>query len=180
VTQRENQTKQRPLNAVLSQPGKRRVTLERTYEASLKDIWALWTTQKGFESWWGPEGFTVKVRKLDLRPGGDLCYDMIAIGPEQIQFMKDAGMASSTPSQLTYSEIDAMKRLAFTHLIDFVPEVEAYNVETKVELYLDGNRVRMVVKLDPMHNEEWTDRTVSGWESQLTKLDKVFRGLKNK
>ena len=105
---------------------------------------------------------------------------MIAVGREQIEFMKDAGMALSTPSQLTYSEIDAMKRLAYTHLIDFVPEVEAYNVESVLELCANGNRVRMVLKLDPMHSEEWTDRTVSGWESQLTKLDKVFRRLKDK
>ena len=52
MTQKESQTKPKPLNAVAAQPGKHRITLERTYEASLKDIWDLWTTKKGFESWW--------------------------------------------------------------------------------------------------------------------------------
>ena len=37
------------------------------------------TTKDGIESWWGPGGFTVKVRKLDLRSGGELHYAMIAI-----------------------------------------------------------------------------------------------------
>jgi hypothetical protein len=37
------------------------VVLERTYQARVEEQWALWTIKKGFESWWGPEGFRVKV-----------------------------------------------------------------------------------------------------------------------
>ena len=33
---------------------KRRITLERTYKASLQDVWDMWTTKEGIESWWGP------------------------------------------------------------------------------------------------------------------------------
>lgn len=32
----------------------------------------------------GSEGFTVQVRKIDLRPGGEMHYAMIASAPEQI------------------------------------------------------------------------------------------------
>jgi hypothetical protein len=31
--------------------------LERTYRVPIEDLWELWTTKAGFESWWGPEGF---------------------------------------------------------------------------------------------------------------------------
>src|SRR5438445_11218309 len=141
MTQKESQTKPRPLSAVAAQPGKHRITLERSYVASLKDIWDLWTTKKGFESWWGTEGFTVKVQKLDLRPGGDLLYDMIATSPRQIEFMKKAGMPLTTEAQLTYSEVEAMRHLAYTHLVDFVPEVEAYHVATVGELHRKGHQV---------------------------------------
>ena len=58
---------------------KKRITLERTFDAPLADVWELWTTKEGIESWWGPSGFMVKVRKIDLRPGGDLDYAMIAL-----------------------------------------------------------------------------------------------------
>ena len=64
---------------------RRKITLARTYEAG-----SLWTTKAGLESWWGPEVFTVKVRKLDLRPGGELLYAMTATGPSQIEFMNRA------------------------------------------------------------------------------------------
>jgi uncharacterized protein YndB with AHSA1/START domain len=180
MTQKEGHRKSSSLSAVRAEPGSNRITLERTYSASLKEIWDLWTTKEGFESWWGPEGFTVKVQKLDLRPGGDLLYDMIAIAPEQIEFMKNAGMPVTSRVQLTYREVTPMRRLAYTHLVDFVPEVEAYNVATVVELQTQGTDTRMVVILDPMHNDEWTDRAVSGMTSQLAKLEPMFRRVGDK
>jgi uncharacterized protein YndB with AHSA1/START domain len=154
---------------------RRKVTLTRTYEASLDDIWSLWTTKAGFESWWGPEGFTVKVRKLDLRPEGELHYAMTATAPPQVEFMKRAGMPLTTEARLTYTEVNPMQRLAYVHVIDFIPEVEAYDVATIVEFSAERNRVRMVVHLDAMHSDEWTERAVAGWESQLSKLDHLFR-----
>jgi uncharacterized protein YndB with AHSA1/START domain len=50
----------------------RRITMERTYKASVEDLWDLWTPKDGIESWWGPDGFTTKVLELDLRSGGQL------------------------------------------------------------------------------------------------------------
>ena len=31
-------------------------SIERTYSDSVEDVWDLWTTKPGIESWWGPEG----------------------------------------------------------------------------------------------------------------------------
>lgn len=72
---------------------KKKIVLERTYQAPIGDVWALWTTKEGIESWWGPEGFEVKVRSMDLRAGGELLYGMTATAAPQIEFMKKAGMA---------------------------------------------------------------------------------------
>jgi hypothetical protein len=38
----------------------------------------------------------------------------------------------------------------------------------------------MVVHLDAMHSDEWMQRAISGWESQLSKVDKLFRRLEKK
>ena len=32
------------------------VVIERTYQARVEELWELWTTKEGFESWWAPEG----------------------------------------------------------------------------------------------------------------------------
>lgn len=155
-------------------PGKRKITIERVYEASIDEIWELWTTAEGFESWWGPDGFSVKVRKLDLRVGGELLYAMTANAPDQIAFMQQAGMPLTTEARMVFTEVTPKSRLVYTHLVDFVPGVTAYNIDTVVDLQLIQNSVRMVLTLDAMHDEMWTQNAVMGWEGQLQKLDKRF------
>src|SRR6185503_2247611 len=68
-----------------------RVVIERTYRARDEELWRLWTTKEGFESWWGPEGFRVEVHAIEAQAGGRLHYDMIADAPEQIAAMKQMG-----------------------------------------------------------------------------------------
>ena len=149
---------------------RQRVRLERTYRTDIQDVWDLWTTKKGIESWWGPGGFAVTVRKLDLRPGGELLYDMTAIDPPQVAFMKNAGMPLTHEARITFTEILPPRRLAYVHLADFIPGVDPYDVATVVELDTTRDGVRMVLTFDAMHNDEWTQRATMGWESELGKL----------
>ena len=72
-----------------------KVVIERTYRAKVTELWELWTTKQGFESWWGPDGFRVEVHALEARLGGTLHYDMIADSPEMIAAMKRMGRPTS-------------------------------------------------------------------------------------
>jgi len=154
-----------------------KIVIERSYAASIEDLWELWTTKEGIESWWGPGGFSVKVHELDLRAGGEMRYAMTAVDPGQVQFMKKAGMPLTTEAKLTYTGIVACKSIAYTHRADFIPGVEPYDVGNKVEFFAESGHTRMVLSLDPMHSDEWTQRAVGGWESQLSKVDQLFRRL---
>jgi uncharacterized protein YndB with AHSA1/START domain len=158
-----------------TQPARRKVSIERTFDAAIEEVWELWTTKDGIESWWGPDGFEVKVRKLDFRPGGELLYDMTAIAPEQIEFMKKAGMPLTTPSFVTYTEVVPRKRLAFTQIADFIPNVTPYKVAMAVEFDATPQGVRMVLTLDAMHDEYWTKMAIMGWENELDKLAKLLK-----
>jgi uncharacterized protein YndB with AHSA1/START domain len=151
-----------------------KIVIERAYEASIEDAWELWTTKDGIESWWGPDGFSVKVHKLDLRAGGEMRYVMTAVDPPQVQFMKQAGMPLTTEAKLTYTEIVPGKSIAYTHRADFIPGVEPYDVVNKVEFFKQGRNVRLVLTLDPMHSDEWTERAAMGMESQLGKFARVI------
>jgi uncharacterized protein YndB with AHSA1/START domain len=153
-----------------TQPTQAVIRLERRYEAAVEDLWFLWTTKEGFESWWGPEGFRVEVHKLDLRVGGELVYDMIAAAPEQIEFMKKANMAQSHGVRGTFIEIVPHQRLEIGQLIDFIPGKRPYENRTRVEFFPEGRNVRMVITSEEHPDKEWTRRATQGWESQLTKL----------
>jgi len=76
-----------------------KVTVERTYQARVGELWDLWTTKDGFESWWGPEGFRVEVHRLEGRVGGAVHYTMIADSPEMVAAMKQMGRPTSTESR---------------------------------------------------------------------------------
>ena len=153
---------------------RKRITLQRVYRADVQDVWDLWTTKDGIESWWGPGGFAVTVRKLDLRPGGELLYAMTAIDPPQIEFMKKAGMPLTQDLRIRFTEIVPLRRLAYVHLADFIPGVEPYDVATVVELQPVGQDVRMILSFDAMHSDEWTERAIMGWNSELGKLDALI------
>ncbi len=144
--------------------------MERRFDASLREVWELWTTKDGLESWWGPDGFRVEVHAIDLRPGGLLLYAMIADTPQTQAFMKQQGMPTSHEARITYREIVPLKRLSYTHLADFIPGVAAYDVETIVTFEQAGATVKMTLSFDRMHDDVWTERAATGWAMELDKL----------
>ncbi len=152
-------------------PAHAQFSISRFYEASIDEVWSLWTTKSGVESWWGPEGFDVSVTSLDLRPRGTMIYMMTARAPEQIAFMSKARMPLTTETRLIYTDVGAPKRLAYKTLADFIPGVEPYEVATVVELQPVPEGVKLVLTFDAMHDLVWTERARAGHESQLRKLD---------
>ena len=47
-------------------------TITRTFDAPRDRVWDAWTKPEEFGQWFGPKGFTAKVKEHDLRPGGVL------------------------------------------------------------------------------------------------------------
>ncbi|ACU69345.1 Activator of Hsp90 ATPase 1 family protein [Catenulispora acidiphila DSM 44928] len=151
-----------------------KIQIERTYPAAPEKIWELWTTAAGIESWWAPEGFDVHVETLELKPGGALVYTMTAVGPDQVAFMEQVGLPLSTTSTKAFTEVEPVRRLAYTSLADFIPGVEPYDFLTEVELRptADGG-THVVMTADAMHDEEWTGRLSAGRTNEMDNLGKV-------
>lgn len=51
-------------------------TIERVFDASVALVWDVCTKAEHLGQWFGPPGTTVKVRSLDLKPGGVFLYGM--------------------------------------------------------------------------------------------------------
>ncbi len=88
--------------------------------------------------------------------------------------MKKAGMPLSSSVTLTYTEVIALQRLAYSTLADFIPGVTPYDVNTVIEFQQRAKTVRMVLTFDAMHDKEWSARSVAGMESQLERLTKII------
>jgi uncharacterized protein YndB with AHSA1/START domain len=154
----------------MSKPARETITFERIFQASIEEVWELWTTKEGLESWWGPEGFTTRVRRIDVRVGGELHYAMTATAPEQIDFLQKAGLPVTTEQRVLYDTVDPPARLGYVSRADFIPGVEPYDVATRVALRAEGATVRMLVTIDAMHDAHWTKMATLGWQSQLDRL----------
>ncbi len=150
------------------------VVVERTYRAPLEELWALWTTKAGFESWWGPEGFRVEVHALEARAGGALDYEMIAHAPEAIAAMKSIGQPLSHGTHGRYGEFRPHARLTLIHVIDFVLGALPYETTIEVDFASAEDMSRMTVTLHPHPDPHWTRMSAEGFASQLTKLDRRY------
>ncbi|MDI3336258.1 SRPBCC domain-containing protein [Defluviimonas aestuarii] len=58
----------------------RTMVIERIIAAPVATIWAAWTDPKALPEWWGPDGFSCRTTRIDLRDGGEWVFDMI--GPD--------------------------------------------------------------------------------------------------
>ncbi|MFI1098619.1 SRPBCC domain-containing protein [Streptomyces sp. NPDC020917] len=145
--------------------------MERTYDAPVEVVWQLCTTAAGIEQWWTTDGFDTHVRELDLKPGGTLVYTMTATAPEQIEFMRSAGLPLTSELRKTFTEVVAPTRLAFLSLIDFVPDHEPYEHLTTLDLVAAGQRTTVVMSVDPLHDEPWTQQHRSHRRAELENLE---------
>lgn len=151
-----------------------KLSVERTFNASIEDVWELWTTREGMEAWMGPEGFNTTVKELDLRPGGVLVYSMTAVGPDQVEFMKKAGLPLTTTQHVDFVEVDPPRRIVTRDLADFIPGVKPYEVVTVAEFERTADGTRVVLTFDAMHDTRWTENAKLGRESELRKLAAVL------
>ena len=145
--------------------------LERTYDAPVELIWELCTTAPGLEEWWAPDGFDTRVSEIQLRPGGQVRYAMTATSPEQIAFVQSLGMSLTNEFSRTFTEVTPPTRLAYLSLIDFVPGTEPYQHLTTIDIEPTGERTNVVMTLEPLHDETWTEEYRDHRDKELDNLD---------
>ena len=75
--------------------------ITRVLDAPRAFVWKAWTEPERLAQWWGPKGCTIRVVKLDVRPGGTFHYAM--------QFQPGHEMWG----RFVYREIVAPERLVF-------------------------------------------------------------------
>jgi uncharacterized protein YndB with AHSA1/START domain len=82
---------------------KRNLVVTRLFDAPLDRIWKAWSDPRLVRQWWGPDGFTAPVAKMDFRVGGTslVCMSSPQFGDQY--------------STWYYREIVPMKRIEYIH-----------------------------------------------------------------
>jgi uncharacterized protein YndB with AHSA1/START domain len=154
-----------------STPSPEATSLERTFDAPPELIWELMTTAAGLAEWWGPDGFSTVVSELELTPGGAVRYAMSATAPEQAAFVQNLGLPLTSEFRRSFTEVKPLTRVAYLSLIDFVPGQEPYEHLTVIDIKPAGDRTIVVMTLDPLHDEAWTQEYREHRSRELDNLE---------
>lgn len=56
----------------------RTMLMKRVIKAPVPVVWGAWMNAESLPKWWGPDGFSCRTSRIDLRAGGEWVFDMIA------------------------------------------------------------------------------------------------------
>jgi uncharacterized protein YndB with AHSA1/START domain len=62
----------------LADAAARTMVLRRVIRAPRHVVWGAWVNAETLPRWWGPDGFSCRTKRIDLRTGGEWVFDMIA------------------------------------------------------------------------------------------------------
>jgi uncharacterized protein YndB with AHSA1/START domain len=146
------------------------VVIERSFDAPVDLIWQMWTDPEHFKAWYGPDGATIPVAKMDVRMGGTrlVCMEMQSPnGPMQMWFAGE------------YREVVENERLVYTEFMSDengkvlspaamgMPEGHPMSTEVRVELEDVSGRTNMVMTHSGIPSDS---PGAAGWAMALDKL----------
>lgn len=82
----------------------RTMVLQRVIRAPRAVVWGVWMNAETLPRWWGPDGFSCRTQRIDLRAGGEWVFDMI--GPDGTEY----------PNHHLYTEVRPQERIGYTLL----------------------------------------------------------------
>ncbi len=81
----------------------RSITLTRLVDAPRERVWEAWTEQEHIEKWWGPNGFTVTTKEIDVREGG--IWRFVMHGPDGRDY----------PNHIVFTKLVKPERIEHDH-----------------------------------------------------------------
>jgi uncharacterized protein YndB with AHSA1/START domain len=81
----------------------RQIVLTRMLEVPRERVFEAWTRPEHVQRWWGPNGFTITIDEMDVRPGGTWRYTMH--GPDGVDY----------PNLMTFRDVVPSELLTYEH-----------------------------------------------------------------
>lgn len=85
-------------------PTDRTLLIRRVIKAPVATLWGAWINEESLPKWWGPDGFSCRTKRIDLRQGGEWVFDMI--GPDETVY----------PNHHRYVLVEPQRRIEYTLL----------------------------------------------------------------
>ena len=139
--------------------------LDRTLNAPVERVWKAWSEPEQVARWFAPRPLTLRVDKMDFRPGG--VFEMAMVFPD----------GKTHEFSGTYREVVPRARLVWTGEFPGDPKD---NIRTEVVFTAQGAKTRIDVRqtfqvVTPI-NEQALQGANQGWNMTLDQLTEVVEG----
>ncbi len=149
------------------------LTITREFEAPRDLVWQAWTEKDHIAKWFGPEGFSTRVDKQELKSGGR--FDYVMIGPDGKEY----------PGTSVYKEVSPKDRIVATD--DFGDEFKSGNQDLPGAMVVTttfeevGGKTKVTISIEHASAEDKKKHedmgVVAGWGSTLDKFERYLAAL---
>jgi len=146
------------------------VVIERSFDAPVDLIWQMWTDPEHLAAWYGPDGATIPVAKMDVRVGGTRLVSMEMHTPEGPMRMWFTGEFREVVEneRLVYTESMSDENGTVLSPSDMgMPAGHPTTTEVRVELEHVAGRTKMVMTHSGIPGDS---PGAAGWAMALDKL----------
>jgi uncharacterized protein YndB with AHSA1/START domain len=151
------------------------VVIEHRFDAPVELIWQMWTDPDHFRAWYGPEGASIPVAKLDVRVGGArlVCMEVqMPNGPMQIWFTGEY-LEVLENQRLVYTESMSDENGVVKSPADMgMPEGHPTTTEVRVELDPVAGGTRMLLTHTGVPDDS---PGAAGWRMAIDNLTAYLR-----
>jgi uncharacterized glyoxalase superfamily protein PhnB/uncharacterized protein YndB with AHSA1/START domain len=81
----------------------REISTSRLFNAPIELVWEMWANPEHIKNWWGPNGFTNTIHKMDFQEEGE--WNLTMHGPDGTNY----------PNRSIYKEIIPFRKIVFEH-----------------------------------------------------------------
>ena len=151
-------------NEIKNDTSDRELIITRLLNAPRELVWDVFTKPEHIKNWWGPNGFTNTIDKMDVKPGGE--WEFIMHGPDGTDYKNKS----------IYKEIVRPERIVFEHVsgpkfiatITFTAEGNKTHLKWHM-VFESAEQFQQVVK---------TFKADEGLKQNIVKLEEYLAGVK--
>ncbi len=78
--------------------------IERLLDAPVELVWEVWTNPEHIKHWWGPDGFTNTIQKMEVKEKG--AFNLTMHGPDGKDYRNES----------LFTHIEKYKRIEYDHV----------------------------------------------------------------
>jgi uncharacterized protein YndB with AHSA1/START domain len=102
----------------------RELRISRVLNAPIELVWEVWTDPEHLKQWWGPDGFTNTITKMEIRKDGE--WSLVMHGPDGTDYKNES----------IFKEIIKHKKIVYDH-------VSGPRFLATIEFEAQGNKTRI-------------------------------------